>query len=90
MTNQLIEYGTFQSKVEKYECKCQKLDVFYGKADSRCWTAIINPNKENLFVTYHINRYDIGDSSFDVLSSEKILLEIDPEDIYQTVELLLK
>lgn len=85
----IIDYAIFQSKIEKYECKCQKLDIYYNKSDSRCWTALINPDTDNVLVTQHINRYDLGDTSFDVLSSEKNITDVDIDDIYQTVELLL-
>lgn len=88
MTN-LIEYSVFQGKIEKYDCKCYKLDIYFSKADSRCWTAVVNPNKDNIFVTHHINKNDLGESSFDVISSEKIITDVDPEDIYQTIELIL-
>lgn len=85
----LIDYSIFQGKIEKYECKCFKLDIYYSKGDSRCWTALVNQNTDNIFVTHHINKYDLGESSFDVISSEKIITDIDPEDIYQTIELIL-
>lgn len=87
--NNLVDFNVFQGKIEKYECKCQKMDMYFNKTDARCWAAVINPNKENIFVIHQVNKYEMGDASFDVLSSEKITTDIDPEDIYQTVELLL-
>ena len=87
--NEIIDYGVFQGKIEKYECKCEKIDIFYSKADSRCWTAIINPTKECIFVTYHINKNEYGDSLFDIVASTRSMTDVDNEDIYQTIELLL-
>jgi hypothetical protein len=86
----LVDYSIFQGKIEKYECKCYKLDIFFNKGDSRCWTAVVNPNTDNVFVTHHINKSDLGEATFDVISSDKIITDVDPEDIYQTIELILK
>lgn len=87
--NEIIDYGIFQGKIEKYECKCEKLNIFYNKADIRCWTAIINPTTDCIFVTYHINKNEYGDSGFDIISSGKSVFNIDSEIIYQTIEIML-
>ena len=94
MTNnqpvETLDFASFKSKVGKYEVDVVKLDLAYRLHDPRSWTAIINPGKENLIVTYFINRSDYRDRSFDVLSSGRNILDIDPEDVYQTIELLTK
>ncbi len=87
--NPIIDYATFEAKIEKYDHVCRKLEISFNKADSRCWTAIINPNKENIYVTCHANKWEYGDRLFDILASGKIVLDVDPEDVYQTIDLII-
>ncbi len=87
--NEIIDYNVFQGKIEKYECKCDKLDIYYNKGDHRCWTALINPTKECIFVTYSLNKNEYGDSGFDIIASNCSMFDVNSEDIYQTIEPLL-
>ena len=92
MNNQIetTDFLTFQQKVGKYELTTQKLDILYKQTDPRAWTAIINPLTNNIIVTYFINRHDLGDRNFDIISSNKNYYEIETDDIYQTLDLIVK
>ena len=87
--NPITDYPTFEGKIEKYDHTCKKLEISYNKSDSRCWSAIIQPNKENVFVTCHANKWEYGDRLFDIISSSKVVFDVDPEDIYQTIDLII-
>jgi hypothetical protein len=84
-----MDYKTFSEKVRNSECSLTKLDLIYNHIDSRCWSAIINQGKDNIIVTYSINRSDLGSQVFDVFSSSKILTDIEAEDIYDVIEFMV-
>jgi hypothetical protein len=84
-----IDYNTFASKLRSEDLTVQKLDVSYSMADTRCWTALINPETHNLIVTFVVNRHQIGNHYFDILSSKRILTDIYTNDIYEAIDALL-
>ena len=84
-----MDYNTFAGKVRNADCFVTKLDLAYNQSDCRCWTAIINQGKENIVVTYSVNRSELGSQAFDVFSSTKILTDVEPEDVCDVVELML-
>lgn len=85
----VVEYKTFEDNIRKYNLSSAKLDIVYHVSDHRYWTAIVNPGKENLFVTFHVNKTQIGDRFFDILSSNKTATDIYVEDIYDAIALLV-
>jgi hypothetical protein len=87
--SEIIEFPIFQGRVEKYNCKCEKLEIYYNKADTRYWTAILNKGKDNIFITHCVNKSELGDNCFDIVCSGKVTLNVEPEDIYETVETLV-
>jgi hypothetical protein len=93
-----LDFTTFKSKVETLGAKVQKLDIIYNQSDSRVWTAIVNPSNEVLMVTGHINRvlannpnpFNMGNKSFDIISSSSTNINVHPEEIYDTITDLLE
>lgn len=51
-----MDYNTFAGKVRNSDCSVLKLDIVYNHTDCRCWSAIVNQGKENIIVTYNVNR----------------------------------
>lgn len=51
-----------------------KLDIVYADWDSRCWTALVGDEK--FIVTFHVNRGDLRNESFDLLSSNRNYIDI--------------
>lgn len=84
-----IEFSTFAENIKKYHLECYKLDIVYHVSDSRCWSALVDPKGENLIVTFHVNKYQLGDRYFDILSSNKAAADILIEDIYDSIDLLI-
>jgi len=84
-----MDYNTFAGKVRNSECSVSKLDLVYNHTDCRCWSAIVNQGKDNIIVTYSVNRSELGSQSFDILSSNKILTDVEPEDICDVIEYML-
>ena len=89
MKKEKIDYADFSKNLAKNETSTFKLDIYYNKADSRCWTALVNQGVDNIIVTYHTNKEFLGDSSFDILSSDRIFSGVDPEHIYDILDELL-
>jgi len=89
MRDTYLDYPTFLGKIKHYECNVQKLDIIYHPSDHRCWTALINPEKENIIITYGINKYGPGSRYFDILTSTKTMLDVYQEDVYPIIENLL-
>jgi len=85
-----IDYQTFASKLKSDGYTVQKLDCVYPIQDTRCWTAVVNPGEENLIVTFIINRYNIGNHYFDILSSSRSITDIYSSDIYDVLDSILK
>lgn len=86
---EMVDFSTFHSKMTNYGCKCVKLDVIYNVSDHRCWTAIINPSQENIVVTFHMNRTDLGERMFDVQTQNDVFEDIYTDSIYDLIESLL-
>jgi hypothetical protein len=81
-----MDYHTFAGKVKNSNCSVLKLDLVYNQTDCRCWSAIVNQGKENIIVTYSVNRSEHGSREFDILSSNRILTDVDPEDVFDIIE----
>jgi DNA-binding sugar fermentation-stimulating protein len=88
--NETLDFPTFKGKLGKYDITASKMDIYYKQHDPRAWTAIINSGVENILVTYFINRNDIGERNFDIITENKSYKEVEEEDIYQTIDLLVK
>jgi hypothetical protein len=85
-----MEYSKFADNVKKIDCSVIKIDIAYNQSDSRCWSALLNQNKDNIVVTHHLNKYDYGTQTFDIFSSDKIITDVETEDLYDTLDLLIK
>jgi hypothetical protein len=85
-----MEYKSFAETVIKYDCVVTKLEISYIHADPRCWSALVNQGSDNILVTHNINRSSHGEQLFDVFSSTKILTDIEPYDVYDVIELMIK
>jgi len=81
-----MDYHTFAGKVKNSNCSITRLDLIYNQTDCRCWSAIINQGKENIIVTYSVNRSEFGSKEFDILSSNRILTDIEPDDVCEIIE----
>ena len=85
----IVDYSTFTQNLAKFASQTFKMDIYYSKADSRCWSALINQGNDNVIVTYHINKEHYGDHSFDILSSSRAYIGIEPEYIYDILDEIL-
>ena len=84
-----MDYNTFAGKVRNSDCSVLKLDIVYNHTDCRCWSAIVNQGKENIIVTYNVNRSEHGSQIFDLFSSTKILTDIESEDIFDIINYIV-
>ena len=84
-----MEYSTFTGNLKKSNCSVTKLETIYNQADCRCWSAIINQGSDNVIVTHSVNRYSQGTQLFDVFASSKIVADVEPEDVFDTIDLLV-
>ena len=87
--NEPMDFLTFQQKVGKYEIQSQLLDIMYKHSDPRAWSAVVNPGTHNIVVTYFINRKDLGERNFDIISSRRNFYEVDTDDVFQTLDLIV-
>lgn len=86
-----VDYATFASKIKHMEVNVLKLDIVYNQSDHRCWTAVINPGRENIVVTFHVNKYGYKNSFyFDILFQDKVYLDIYVEDIYDVIQNIIQ
>lgn len=83
-----MDYPTFFNNIKKTPNSINKLDLSYNHGDCRCWSAVINPESQNVIVTYVINRYEIGFQCFDILASGHILTDVPVEDIYDVIDVV--
>ena len=83
-----MDYNIFTNNIQKSGFKVHKLDISYNLGDTRCWSVLLNPETDNIVITYNINRYELGTQLFDILSAKSILTDVEVEDIYDTLELL--
>jgi hypothetical protein len=51
-------------------------------ADCRCWTAVINPESDNILVTFVVNRLKHGSYYFDIITQDRTSLDVYAADIY--------
>ena len=84
-----MDYNSFAGKLKKTNCTVTKIELSYNQGDHRCWSSLINKDTDNIIVTHSINRYDFGTECFDVQSSSKFLMDVETDDIYDTIDLLL-
>lgn len=84
-----MDYHTFAGKARGPNCSVTKMDFLYNQSDCRCWSALINQGKDNIVVTFSVNRSEYGVQLFDVFSSKRIFTDIEPEDIFDVIEMVL-
>ena len=83
-----LNYTNFAIDIKKYHMECSKLDIIHNISDARCWTAIVNPGKDNIIVSFLANKLEVGDRTFDLQASNLIISDILPEDIYDVLSRL--
>lgn len=86
---EMLDFPTFKNKLGKYNIDAHKLDVVYRVHDCRSWSALINPGKENIFVTYIVNRDEFNSRSFDIITDDRLTSGIEEDDIYQRLDLII-
>jgi hypothetical protein len=84
-----MDYNTFAGNVKKSHCTVTKLDTAFNHADSRCWSALINPGRDNIIVTHSINKNDIGSQTSDIFSSQRIMTDVENEDVFDVIDLFV-
>lgn len=84
-----MEYSKFADNIKKLDCTVTKLEISYNQSDSRCWSALVNQNTDNIVITHHLNKHEYGTQLFDIFCSNKIITDVETEDLYDTVELLI-
>ena len=85
-----MKYDDFNEQLKK-ECGVgsEKLDVVYNEGDSRCWTALISRNSDNILITFHVNREFLGDKNYDVLANRKTFFNVSSLDIWEIIASLV-
>jgi hypothetical protein len=84
-----MDYNTFAGRLKNTNLTVTRQNISYNQADTRCWTAIVNKGTDNIIVTYNVNRYEQGTQYFDIVSSSKILTDVEPDEILDTIELIV-
>lgn len=85
-----MKYDEFEKLVdEKCGLKVKRMEVSYNESDTRCWTAIIGHNNQNILATYHVNKTEYGTRCFDILSSRNPSLEIPENEVFEVITNLL-
>ena len=85
-----MDYNNFSGRLKNTNYTVTRQNISYNQLDTRCWTAIINQGTDNIFVTYNVNRYDIGTQYFDIISSNRILTDVEVDDVFDTIEYICK
>jgi hypothetical protein len=83
-----MDYPTFANNIQKTHT-IQKLGLIYNYTDTRCWTALIDRGVSNVLVTYHVNKYELGTQYFDIFYSGNVLSDIETDEIYDTLDMIL-
>ena len=81
-----MDYNTFAGRLKNTDFSVIRQNISYNHSDTRCWTAIVNKDTDNIIVTYNANRYDLGTQYFDIFSSNKILADVEVEDVFDVIE----
>lgn len=84
-----MDYNTFAGNVKKSHYTVLKLDTAYNHADCRCWTALINQGRDNIIVTHSVNKTDIGTQTSDIFSSQRIMTDVENEDLFDVIDLFV-
>lgn len=88
-----IDYTTFALKIQELGYNTHKLSIVYPIGDSRCWSALVNPNAENLLVTYFTNRTDLDHNSFDIMTSNdmerSMHTDVPVDDVFSFIDNLI-
>lgn len=82
---QYIDYHSFETEIKNLGFEITKLDINYNQSDHRCWSAIINPSKDNLIATFTINKYQYGSHYFDLITQNRTVMDIFTSDIYDII-----
>lgn len=85
-----VDFQTFASRLRSNGLKVLQLDYTYSFADVRCWSALINQGDDNIIVHFVVNRYNIGNKYFDVITENKVYTDVYVDDIYDLITNLTK
>ena len=80
-----IDYPTFESNIKAFGATSAKLDVIYNHSDHRCWSAVVDPGKSNIIVTFTLNKGDHGTYYFDIITQDRTSMDIYVDDIYDII-----
>ena len=84
-----MDYSTFAGNLKKTNASVAKLDLAYNHTDCRCWSAVVNQGAENIIVTHSVNRGEHGAQNFDVFTSTRIITDVEPDDIFDTIDMIV-
>lgn len=84
-----LAYEDFVRNLANVNAKPFKLDIYYNRGDSRCWSALLNQGTDNVIVTYQINKDYLGHQCIDILSSDRTMVGIEPEYVYDILDEIL-
>lgn len=57
----------------------------HSRSDCRVWTMNIDPGKSNIFLVYYVNRSDLEDNGYDILSSQGTYTGLDSDSVLDKV-----
>lgn len=81
-----MDFNNFAGRLKNTNYLVNRQNISYNHSDTRCWTAIVNQGTDNIIVTYNVNRYDLGTQYFDIFSSNKILTDVEVDDVFDVIE----
>lgn len=70
--NKVYTPGYFIKRLKDSGFVVWKIFNNYPENDSRYWTILVNPGKESVYITCHINKNMLGDVSYEMYDSGNI------------------
>lgn len=67
--NKIYTSGYFIKRLKDCGFIVWKIFNNYSEADSRYWTVLVNPNKESVYITCHINKDMLGAVTYEFYDS---------------------
>lgn len=80
-----MKFLEFSKRMEDMELECVKLEMMFNEADSRLWTAVINPSSLSLIVVFHVNKEDYRHRSYDLHTPNRIITDLNLNNLFDKI-----
>lgn len=87
--NQKLDIKTITSFLSDMDLSYTNLKMPYGKHDCRVWTLQVDAEKHNFLLTACVNRGDLNEVSFDMLTKHGAMTHIHEEEIFNKIQELV-